>query len=100
MRASGTDRTFCTKRYLLDSQQAGQRKYSPLTAKCRECHNPPRQSKSLLRCGGETMGGKRVVQVVALTGLMTLVAGWLAAAPAGAATPTVDHIKVNVSLPG
>ena len=46
------------------------------------------------------MGGKRVVQVVALTGLMTLVAGWLAAAPAGAATPTVDHIKVNVSLPG
>ena len=46
------------------------------------------------------MGGKRVVQVVALTGLMTLVAGWLAAAPAGAATPTVVHTKVNVSLPG
>ena len=46
------------------------------------------------------MGGKRVVQVVALTGLMTLVAGWLAAAPAGAATPTVVHTKVNVSLTG
>ncbi|HEX5348149.1 MAG TPA: hypothetical protein VFW64_13770 [Pseudonocardiaceae bacterium] len=46
------------------------------------------------------MGGKRVVQAVALTGLMTLAAGWLAAAPAGAATPTVVHIKVNVSLPG
>jgi hypothetical protein len=45
------------------------------------------------------MGGKRVVQAVALTGLMTLVAGWLAAAPAGAATPTVVHTKVNVSLP-
>jgi len=45
------------------------------------------------------MGGKRVVQVVALTGLMTLVAGWLAAAPAGAATPTVMHIKFNLSLP-
>ena len=45
------------------------------------------------------MGGKRVVQVAALTGLMTLVAGWLAAAPAGAATPTVMHIKLNLSLP-
>ncbi len=41
---------------------------------------------------------KRVVQVVALTGLMTLVAGWVAAAPAGAATPQVVHTKVNVSL--
>jgi hypothetical protein len=41
---------------------------------------------------------KRVVQVVALTGLMTLAAGWLAAAPAGAATPQVVHTKVNVSL--
>jgi streptogramin lyase len=42
---------------------------------------------------------KRVVQVVALTGLMTLAAGWVAAAPAGAATrPQVVHIKVNVSL--
>ena len=46
------------------------------------------------------MGGKRVVQAAALTGLMTLTAGWLAAAPAGAATPTVDHIKVNVSFTG
>ena len=35
----------------------------------------------------------RVLRVVALTGLMTLGAGWLAAAPAGAATPEVDHIK-------
>jgi hypothetical protein len=44
---------------------------------------------------------KRVVQVVALTGLMTAVAGWLAGAPAGAATPPqVSHTQVNVSLPG
>jgi hypothetical protein len=44
---------------------------------------------------------KRVVQVVALTGLMTLAAGWLAAAPAGAATPPqVSHTQVDVSLPG
>ena len=43
---------------------------------------------------------KRVVQAVALTGLMTLAAGWLAAAPAGAATPQVVHTKVNVSLTG
>ena len=46
------------------------------------------------------MRGNRVVQVVALAGLMTLVAGWLAAAPAGAATPTVVHTKVNVSFAG
>jgi hypothetical protein len=43
---------------------------------------------------------KRVLQVVTLSGLMTLVAGWLAAAPAGAAAPQVTHTKVNVSLPG
>src|SRR5689334_23051306 len=43
---------------------------------------------------------KRVVQLVALSGLMTLVAGWLAAAPAGAAAPQVTHTKVNLSLPG
>lgn len=43
---------------------------------------------------------KRVLQVVALTGLMTLVAGWVAGAPAGAATPEVVHTKVDVSLPG
>jgi hypothetical protein len=43
---------------------------------------------------------KRVVQVVALTGLMTLVSGWIAAAPAGAAAPQVSHTKVNVSLTG
>ena len=41
---------------------------------------------------------KRVVHVVALTGLITLVAGWLAGAPAGAATPQVSHTKVNVSI--
>jgi hypothetical protein len=41
---------------------------------------------------------KRVVRVIALTGLMTLVAGWLAGAPAGAATPQVVHTKVNVTL--
>jgi streptogramin lyase len=45
------------------------------------------------------MRGKRVVQVAALTGLMTFAAGWLAAAPAGAATTQVFHTKVNVSLP-
>ena len=38
----------------------------------------------------------RILQVVALTGLMTLVAGW----PAEAARPEVTHTKVNVSLPG
>jgi hypothetical protein len=42
-----------------------------------------------------------VVRVVALTGLMTLVVGWLAGAPAGAATPPqVSHERVDVSLPG
>jgi hypothetical protein len=41
---------------------------------------------------------KRVVQVVALTGLMTLVAGWVAGAPAGAAAPQVVHTQVNVTL--
>jgi hypothetical protein len=49
------------------------------------------------RGNGGTM--KRVVQVVALTGLITLVAGWVAGAPAGAAPPQVVHTKVNVSLP-
>ena len=59
----------------------------------------PRLSGSPLgfdRAEGGTM--KRVVQVVALTGLMTLVAGWVAGAPAGAAAPQVVHTKVNVSL--
>jgi hypothetical protein len=41
---------------------------------------------------------KPVVRVVALTGLMALVAGSVAGAPAGAATPQVVHTKVNVSL--
>jgi hypothetical protein len=41
---------------------------------------------------------KRVVRVVALSGLMTVVAGWVAGAPAGAATPQVVHTKVNVSF--
>jgi hypothetical protein len=43
---------------------------------------------------------RRVMQVVALSGLTALVGGWLAAAPAGAAAPQVSHTKVNVSLPG
>ena len=43
---------------------------------------------------------KRVMRVVALTGLTTLVAGLVAGAPAGAATPQVFHEQVNVSLPG
>jgi len=41
---------------------------------------------------------KRRVHVVALTGLMTLTAGWLAEAPAVAATTQVFHTQVNVSL--
>jgi hypothetical protein len=41
---------------------------------------------------------RRVVQVIALTGLMTLVAGGLLGAPAGAATTQVSHSKVDVSL--
>jgi streptogramin lyase len=41
---------------------------------------------------------KRMVQVVALTGLTTLAAGWLAGAPAGAATPQVTHTQVSVSF--
>jgi hypothetical protein len=43
---------------------------------------------------------KRVVQVVAVTGLVILGLGWLAGVPAGAAAPQVFHTKVNVSLPG
>jgi hypothetical protein len=44
---------------------------------------------------------KRVLQVAALMGLMTVVVGWLAGAPAGAATPPqVSHSKVDLSLPG
>jgi hypothetical protein len=43
---------------------------------------------------------KRGVQVVAVTGLMTLAAGWLAGAPAGASTPQVSHTQVNVSFTG
>jgi hypothetical protein len=43
---------------------------------------------------------ERVVRVVALAGLMTLLAGWVAGAPAEAATPQVIHTQVNVSLPG
>jgi hypothetical protein len=45
------------------------------------------------------MWGNRVVPVVALTGLMTLAAGGLAAAPAGAgARPQVFHMKLDLSL--
>jgi hypothetical protein len=43
---------------------------------------------------------KRVVHVFALSGLMTLAAGWLAGAPAGAATPQVVHTHVSVSFTG
>ena len=43
---------------------------------------------------------KRGVRVVAVTGLVTLAAGWLAGAPAGAATPQVSHTQVNVSFTG
>jgi hypothetical protein len=44
---------------------------------------------------------KRVLKAVALTGLMTAVVGWLAGAPAGAATaPQVFHSQVDVLLPG
>jgi len=41
---------------------------------------------------------KRWVHVVALTGLMTLSAGWAAEAPAVGATTQVFHTQVNVSL--
>jgi hypothetical protein len=44
---------------------------------------------------------KRSVRVLALTGLMTFVVGWLAGSPAGAATPPqIFHTQVDVSLPG
>src|SRR5689334_16269889 len=43
---------------------------------------------------------KRVVHVVALTGLIILVAGSIVEAPAGAAAPQVSHTKVNVTLTG
>jgi hypothetical protein len=43
---------------------------------------------------------KRGVQVVAVTGLMTLVAVWLAGASAGAATPQVSHTQISVSFTG
>jgi hypothetical protein len=49
--------------------------------------------------GGGAM--KRVVQLVALTGLVAVVGGWLAGTPAVAATPPqVFHTQVDVSLPG
>jgi len=41
---------------------------------------------------------KRVAHVVALTGMITLVAGWLGGTPGGATTPQVSHTKVSVSL--
>jgi len=41
---------------------------------------------------------KRVLQVVALAGLMMLIAASIGGAPAGAATPHVVHTKVNLSL--
>jgi hypothetical protein len=42
---------------------------------------------------------KRTAQIVSLTGLMTVVAGWLVGAPAGAATPDVFHMQINQSIP-
>ena len=42
---------------------------------------------------------KRVVHFVALTGVVVLVAAWVAGAPAGAATPQVSHMQINESLP-
>ena len=41
---------------------------------------------------------KSVVRAFALAGLMTLLAAWAAAAPAGAARPQVVHTKVIVTL--
>ena len=43
---------------------------------------------------------KRGVQIVAVTGLMTLVAVWLGGASAGAATPQVSHTQISVSSTG
>jgi hypothetical protein len=43
---------------------------------------------------------RRAVTVIALTGLMSLVAGLLVGAPAGAATTQVIHTKVDVMLNG
>jgi len=41
---------------------------------------------------------KRAVQVVALTGLITIAAACVGGASAGAATPQVDHMKINLLL--
>src|ERR1051325_2085899 len=43
---------------------------------------------------------KRVLQVVALTGVMQVAVGWFGGAPAGAATPQVIHTQVSVSFTG
>jgi len=44
---------------------------------------------------------KKLVHVAVLTGLMSLLVGWLAGAAAGAArSPQVFHEQVDVSLPG
>ena len=40
------------------------------------------------------------IRVAVLTGLMTVVAGWVAAAPAGAAAPQVFHQQIDVSFNG
>ena len=41
---------------------------------------------------------RRRVPIVALTGVMTLVVGWVTAAPAGAAVPQFFHMKINQSF--
>jgi len=43
---------------------------------------------------------RRMVQVVALTGLMAMVGASLTASPAGATTPEVTHTKLNLTLTG
>jgi hypothetical protein len=41
---------------------------------------------------------RRAIQAFALTGLITIAAAWIGSAPAGAATPQVVHMKINLSL--
>jgi len=46
------------------------------------------------------MQRRRRMQVAALTGLMTVIAGWVVAVPAGAATPQVFHQQIDVAFTG
>ena len=41
---------------------------------------------------------KRRAPVLALTGVMSVVVGWMSAAPAGAATPQFFHMQINQSF--